>query len=560
MADETWFERLYQGSYRRLVLTAYGMTGDLGAAEEITQEAFAIAYGKRGKVSRTDSPEAWLRTVVVNLARRRYRRKITLDRILRRAHAEPLPGEERVGEHLDLHDAIKELGAEYRAVVVLHYLADLPVDEVAALLGAPVGTVKCRGRGPRSPSGCARRWTMSELDTLLAALRDDLRTAIAPPDLAEIGDRARQRTARRRMQVGAVAAVVAASVVVPVLRSVPGDPPLTDALPASMTFELDFADADHAYALGSDCEYPDGPCEFVLLATDDGGRSWARRTLPDDDVVSEPVRLMVIDASRLIVDLTPSGTATSHRFISADRGRTWRDVGWGVLTAPAQIPGNAPIEQMCVDKPTSNDCRFGIAVLSSDGKRVVPTPGQPPLIELRPGGLATEGGHYWVAGIEEASGRWAISVSSDRGATWATTRLSLPGEPGMIDAWAVVESDGVLYATLQGSIANGPIGLLAVFRSTDGGQSWTNPWRATPDTVLQAVLGGPVATADGRLLVYSAATGTYESRDDGRTFTKAARQLPGPVTWTRGGYVAEGQDGGYAISADGIDWRTFEIR
>lgn len=144
MADETWFAQLYQGSYRRLVLTAYGMTGDLGAAEEITQEAFAIAYGRRGKVSRTDSPEAWLRTVVTNLARRRYRRKATLDRILRRQRAEPPPDEKPLGENLDLHEAIKGLGPEYRAVVVLHYLADLPVDEVAAVLDALVGTVKSR--------------------------------------------------------------------------------------------------------------------------------------------------------------------------------------------------------------------------------------------------------------------------------------------------------------------------------------------------------------------------------------------------------------------------------
>lgn len=144
MADETWFAQLYQGSYRRLVLTAYGMTGDLGAAEELTQEAFAIAYGKRGKVARTDSPEAWLRTVVVNLARRRHRRRTTLDRILRRQEAEPPPGEKQPAEHLDLHEAIKGLGQDYRAVVVLHYLADLPVDEVAAVLDVPVGTVKSR--------------------------------------------------------------------------------------------------------------------------------------------------------------------------------------------------------------------------------------------------------------------------------------------------------------------------------------------------------------------------------------------------------------------------------
>jgi RNA polymerase sigma-70 factor (sigma-E family) len=142
---EEWFAALYQSSYRRLVLTAYALTNDLGAAEEITQEAFALAYGRRARVELTDSPEAWIRTVTVNLARRRLRRTAMLDRILRRQHAVPEPEHrEPASEHLDLHHAIRALGDEHRAVVVLHYLADLPVDEVASLLDIPIGTVKSR--------------------------------------------------------------------------------------------------------------------------------------------------------------------------------------------------------------------------------------------------------------------------------------------------------------------------------------------------------------------------------------------------------------------------------
>lgn len=144
MADQRWFADLYQGSYRRLVLTAYAMTNDLGAAEEVTQEAFALAYGRRARVAGADSPEAWLRTVVVNLVRRRWRRRAMLDRILRRQHDEPAPETEPPDEHLDLHAAIRALAPEFRSVVVLHYLADLPVDDVASILDIPVGTVKSR--------------------------------------------------------------------------------------------------------------------------------------------------------------------------------------------------------------------------------------------------------------------------------------------------------------------------------------------------------------------------------------------------------------------------------
>ena len=144
MSEHEWFAELYDRCYERLVLAAYAMTNDLGTAEEITQEAFAIAYGRARRVANLDSPEAWLRTVVVNLTRRRFRRRATLDRILRRQQAEPPPPDQRHEEHLDLHDAIRALGPDQRTVVVLHYLADLPVEEIATVLEVPVGTVKSR--------------------------------------------------------------------------------------------------------------------------------------------------------------------------------------------------------------------------------------------------------------------------------------------------------------------------------------------------------------------------------------------------------------------------------
>ena len=156
MADEEWFAALYQSSYRRLVLMTYALTNDLGAAEEITQEAFVLAYGRRARVATAECPEACIGTVAINVARRRWRRKAKLDRILRRKTAVPEPERvEPAGEHLDLHHAINTLGEEHRAVVVLHHLADLPVDEVASLLDIPSGTVKSRLSGARAALAAA---------------------------------------------------------------------------------------------------------------------------------------------------------------------------------------------------------------------------------------------------------------------------------------------------------------------------------------------------------------------------------------------------------------------
>jgi photosystem II stability/assembly factor-like uncharacterized protein len=143
---------------------------------------------------------------------------------------------------------------------------------------------------------------MSELDTKLAALRDDLHEQISPPDLGQVTGMARQRTTRRRMQIGAVAAVVAVSVAVPVLRALPGgQAPAGPPLPASMTVQLDFADPDHGFALGSDCPKPEAPCTLTLFATADGGQSWERRPLPDGDQRYALGDVSVQDANRLSV-------------------------------------------------------------------------------------------------------------------------------------------------------------------------------------------------------------------------------------------------------------------
>ena len=92
-----------------------------------------------------DNPEAWLRTVAVNVVRRRWRRRKLLDAILLRDRpvtrlVEAAPGPERA----DLRRALAALPESFRQVVVLHYFADLPVDEIAALLEVPTGTVKSR--------------------------------------------------------------------------------------------------------------------------------------------------------------------------------------------------------------------------------------------------------------------------------------------------------------------------------------------------------------------------------------------------------------------------------
>jgi RNA polymerase sigma-70 factor (ECF subfamily) len=167
-AAEQAFGELYHACYRRLVTQVYAFTTDLAEAQDVVQEAFARALARPGGLSDVDSPEAWLRTVAVNVVRRRWRRRRLLDTILLRDRplartVEAAPGPERA----DLRDALAALPDSFRQVVVLHYFADLPVEEIAALLEVPTGTVKSR---------------LSRARTALAERLGDYRTDRPPPD------------------------------------------------------------------------------------------------------------------------------------------------------------------------------------------------------------------------------------------------------------------------------------------------------------------------------------------------------------------------------------------
>jgi len=134
---------LYAAAYPRLVGVLALASGDLGAAEEVVQEAFIRLLPRWETVSRYDEPEAWVRKVAFRLLANRQRRARIARRLLPtvvRPQAEPAPTVDRV----DVSRALAALPFGQRQVVVLHHLLDLPVEQVAAELGVPVGTVKSR--------------------------------------------------------------------------------------------------------------------------------------------------------------------------------------------------------------------------------------------------------------------------------------------------------------------------------------------------------------------------------------------------------------------------------
>jgi RNA polymerase sigma-70 factor, ECF subfamily len=142
MSDED-FAAFYEATYARLVVQLFAVTGNLHDAEDVAQEAFARACVRWQRVSGYDVPVAWVRKVAFNLAvqgRRRARRALGLRDRLGPPDSGPALSVERVA----MVAALRRLSLRHRQVLVLHYLVDLPVEEIARELGVAVGTAKSR--------------------------------------------------------------------------------------------------------------------------------------------------------------------------------------------------------------------------------------------------------------------------------------------------------------------------------------------------------------------------------------------------------------------------------
>jgi len=121
-------------------------------AEDVTQDAFLAAWQQLPGLRDPDRFLPWLRRILVNRARdlhRGERRRLRPTELTTElAVVEQRPGRTdpstEVDALTDLHRALEGLTLDQRAVVALHYLADLTVPEVAAILGIPAGTAKSR--------------------------------------------------------------------------------------------------------------------------------------------------------------------------------------------------------------------------------------------------------------------------------------------------------------------------------------------------------------------------------------------------------------------------------
>lgn len=136
-ADLT-FTNLYVREHERVFQVVYALCGNYAIAEDATQEAFARALERWGRLQDQPGTAGWVTTTALNTARRVLRRQHWLN-LHRFGAAEPLPSPDI---SVDLWQTVRRLPRRQQEAVALHYLIDLPVVEVARLMGCREGTVK----------------------------------------------------------------------------------------------------------------------------------------------------------------------------------------------------------------------------------------------------------------------------------------------------------------------------------------------------------------------------------------------------------------------------------
>jgi RNA polymerase sigma factor (sigma-70 family) len=162
------FDDLYRTDWHPVVALGWSLTGSRAAGEELAQDAFLDAYRRWDHVGRLDRPGAWVRRAVANRAvsLRRHLRVVetgtahleTAARVAQAAADDPPPAADPV-----FWAAVRDLPERQAQTIALHYLEDMAIEDIAALLDMRASTV--RVHLSRARRTLARTLTPADLGT-----------------------------------------------------------------------------------------------------------------------------------------------------------------------------------------------------------------------------------------------------------------------------------------------------------------------------------------------------------------------------------------------------------
>ncbi len=144
-------------TYQTMVFRyVFNMVHDYHLAEDLTQEIFAKVYRSLPTYNAKYPFSAWLLRIAHNHGidhiRQRKMQTVSYDSL---ANDEALAESHRTlqsaatytedaAQRLVIQEAIYSLSVDYRSVIILRYLGGVKLEEIAYILGIPIGTVKSR--------------------------------------------------------------------------------------------------------------------------------------------------------------------------------------------------------------------------------------------------------------------------------------------------------------------------------------------------------------------------------------------------------------------------------
>jgi RNA polymerase sigma-70 factor (ECF subfamily) len=146
--DERAFESLTVATYPRLYRVAQGILRDGTLAEDATQAAIVRIWRNLRRLRDPSKFEGWSYRLLVNACHDEARRapRWTPAQDLPPANEPLAPGDSfgAIADRDQLERGFRRISVDHRAVIVLHYLLDLPLERIAETLDVPLGTVASR--------------------------------------------------------------------------------------------------------------------------------------------------------------------------------------------------------------------------------------------------------------------------------------------------------------------------------------------------------------------------------------------------------------------------------
>lgn len=138
---EDSFEQFFRSMYPRLVAIGLGWSADRHAATDLAQETLARALSDWDRVAGLAAPGGWAVRVMTNLLIDDQRRRGREQRAVAAARGPVVDAPVAITD-VDWREAVRSLPTRQRTAIVLYYVADMSVQEVADAMEVAPGTVK----------------------------------------------------------------------------------------------------------------------------------------------------------------------------------------------------------------------------------------------------------------------------------------------------------------------------------------------------------------------------------------------------------------------------------